>query len=58
MRHRNQFLRDVSRTNENMPAELREARLRNVGDPRRRDRFKSTYELGAQSPYVLYAIAA
>lgn len=41
-----------------MPAELREARFRNIGDPRRRDRFKSTYELGAQSPYVLYAIAA
>ncbi len=41
-----------------MSAELREARFRNIGDPRRRDRFKSTYELGAQSPYVLYAIAA
>jgi ganglioside-induced differentiation-associated protein 1 len=42
----------------NMTADLREARFRNIGDPRRRDRFKSTYELGAQSPYVLYAIAA
>jgi glutathione S-transferase len=41
-----------------MPAELREARFRNIGDPRRRDRFKSTYELGARSPFVLYAIAA
>ena len=29
-----------------MPAELREKRFRNVGDPRRTDRFKSTYEHG------------
>jgi len=42
----------------NMPEELRESRFRNIGDPRRRDRFKSTYELGARSPFVLYAIAA
>jgi glutathione S-transferase len=42
----------------NMPVELREARFRNIGDPRRHDRFKSTYELGAQSPFVLYAVAA
>src|SRR5215472_11203313 len=42
----------------NMPAELREARFRNIGDPRRHDRFRSTYELGAQSPFVLYAAAA
>jgi len=41
-----------------MPAALREVRFRNVGDPRRRDRFKSTYELGARSPFVLYAIGA
>ena len=41
-----------------MPAEIREARFRNVGDPRRRDRFMSTYELGARSPYVLYAVSA
>jgi glutathione S-transferase len=41
-----------------MPAELREARFRNVGDPRRRDRFRSTYELGADSPFVLHAVAA
>src|SRR5262249_44186035 len=27
----------------NMPTELREARFRNIGDPRRRDRFTSTY---------------
>ena len=42
----------------NMPAELRESRFRNIGDPRRRDRFKSTYELGARSPFVLHAVAA
>jgi glutathione S-transferase len=42
----------------NMPAELRESRFHNIGDPRRRDRFKSTFELGTQSPFVLYAAAA
>jgi glutathione S-transferase len=31
---------------------------RNVGDPRRRDRFMSTYELGVGSPYVKHGIAA
>jgi glutathione S-transferase len=41
-----------------MPAELREKRFRNVGDPRRTDRFKSTYEHGVHSPFVLHAIAA
>jgi glutathione S-transferase len=41
-----------------LPAELRERRFRNIGDPRRRDRFKSTYELGVESPFVLHAIAA
>jgi glutathione S-transferase len=41
-----------------MPADLREARFRNIGDPRRRDRFKSTYELGVRSPFVLHGIAA
>lgn len=41
-----------------MPADLRETRFRNIGDPRRRDRFKSTYDLGVKSPFVLYAIAA
>jgi glutathione S-transferase len=35
----------------NMPPEIREKRFRNVGDPRRTDRFKSTYELGAKSPF-------
>jgi glutathione S-transferase len=41
-----------------MPEEIRVRRFRNVGDPRRRDRFMSTYELGVQSPYVKHAIAA
>jgi glutathione S-transferase len=41
-----------------MPPELRERRFRNVGDPRRRDRFMSTYEHGVQSPFVLHAVAA
>jgi glutathione S-transferase len=42
----------------NMPEEIRQARFRNVGDPRRTDRFKSTYEHGVQSPFVVHAIAA
>ena len=33
----------------NIPPELREKRFRNVGDPRRTDRLKSTYEHGAKS---------
>ena len=41
----------------NSTPEEREVRFRNIGDPRRRDRFKSTYELGTQSPFVLYAVA-
>ncbi len=41
-----------------MPEEIRQARFRNVGDPRRRDRVKSTLELGIQSPFVLHAIYA
>lgn len=42
----------------NMAPELRAKRFANVGDPRRTDRFKSTYELGVQSPFVLHGIAA
>lgn len=42
----------------NMPEEIRQARFRNVGDPRRRDRMKSTLEQGVRSPYVLQAIYA
>jgi glutathione S-transferase len=41
-----------------MPEEIRERRFRNIGDPRRRDRFMSTYELGARSPFVMHGIAA
>jgi glutathione S-transferase len=42
----------------NMSETIRETRFRNVGDPRRRDRFKSTYEHGVQSPFVVHAVAA
>jgi glutathione S-transferase len=42
----------------NMPEETRQARFRNVGDPRRRDRVKTTLEQGVQSPFVLHAIYA
>jgi glutathione S-transferase len=42
----------------NSTPEERAVRFSNIGDPRRRDRFKSTYELGTQSPFVLYAVAA
>jgi glutathione S-transferase len=42
----------------NMTPQMREKRFANIGDPRRRDRFMSTYELGVHSPFVLYAIAA
>jgi glutathione S-transferase len=38
--------------------EEREVRFRNVGDPRRRDRFKSTFDSGTRSPFVLHAVAA
>ncbi len=41
-----------------MPEEIRRKRFRNVGDPRRTDRFKSTYELGVESPFVVHAVAA
>jgi glutathione S-transferase len=41
-----------------MSPEQRETRFRNVGDPGRRDRYVSTYELGVASPYVLQAVAA
>jgi len=42
----------------NMPEEIREKRFQNIGDPRRRDRFISTYELGVRSPFVKHGIAA
>ncbi len=42
----------------NMPEETRQQRFRNVGDPRRTDRFKSTYEHGVRSPFVVHAVAA
>jgi len=40
------------------PPESRELRFRNIGDPRRSDRFRSTYELGTKSPFVLHGIGA
>jgi glutathione S-transferase len=39
-----------------MTEEQRQVRFANVGDPERRARFLSTYELGAGSPYVFQAI--
>ena len=42
----------------NMTPEIRESRFRNIGDPRRRDRFMSTYEVGVHSPFVLHGIYA
>lgn len=39
-----------------MPEEQREKRFANVGDPNKRARFMSTYELGVDSPYVFQAI--
>ncbi|HEY2535195.1 MAG TPA: glutathione S-transferase family protein [Xanthobacteraceae bacterium] len=42
----------------NMPPEVREKRFLNVGDPRRTDRFISTYEFGVKSPFVVHGIAA
>jgi glutathione S-transferase len=42
----------------NIPEEIRETRFRNIGDPRRRDRFMSTYELGVRSQFVKHGIAA
>ncbi len=42
----------------NMTEEQRQTRFRNIGDPRRRDRFMSTYEHGVHSPFVLHGIAA
>jgi glutathione S-transferase len=42
----------------NMPEEIRQVRFRNIGDPHRRDRFMSTYELGVQSPFVLHSVGA
>src|SRR6266581_606384 len=41
-----------------MPEDIRARRFRNIGDPRRRDRFMSTYELGVRSPFVKHGIAA
>ncbi len=42
----------------NMTEEEREGRYRNTGDPIKRARLVSTYELGAESPYVYQGIGA
>ena len=42
----------------NMTEAQRNVRFNNVGDPARSARFRSTYEHGTDSPYVLYAVAA
>ncbi len=39
-----------------MPEEQRQTRFTNVGDPNKRARLISTYELGVESPYVFLAI--
>ncbi len=41
-----------------MSEEQREMRFRNVGDPQKGARFKSTYEHGVASPYVFQAVAS
>lgn len=41
-----------------MPEETRQKRFRNVGDPRRTDRAKSSYEFGVDTPFVVHAVAA
>ena len=42
----------------NMTPEAREKRFENIGDPRRRDRYVSTYDLGVKSPFVVHAVYA
>ena len=39
-----------------MPEDQRQARFTNVGDPNKRARLMSTFELGVDSPYVFQAI--
>lgn len=41
-----------------MPAERRQKRFDNVGDPKRYDRGKSTFEVGVESPFVKYSVYA
>jgi glutathione S-transferase len=41
-----------------MSEEIHERRFRNIGDPRRLDRFMSTYEFSVRSPFVKHGIAA
>ena len=39
-----------------MPEDQRQTRFANVGDPSKRARLISTYELGIESPYAFQAI--
>ena len=40
-----------------MTEEQRQIRFMNIGDPERRARYVSTYEMGIESPYVFQAVA-
>ena len=42
----------------NMPEDRRQQRFDNIGDPKRYDRGKSTFEIGAESPFVKYSVYA
>ena len=41
-----------------MPEDRRQQRFDNIGDPKRYDRGKSTFEIGAESPFVKYSVYA
>ena len=41
-----------------MPEERRQQRFGNIGDPKRLDRGKTTFESGVKSPFVKYAVYA
>ena len=41
-----------------MPDNLRQERFENVGDPKRYDRGKTTFDVGVKSPFVKYAVYA
>jgi len=41
-----------------MPEDRRQQRFDNIGDPKRYDRGRSTFEVGVESPFVKYAVYA
>ena len=41
-----------------MPEDRRQQRFDNIGDPKRYDRGKSTFEIGVESPFVKYSVYA